>query len=105
MAGTSCSQGFHALSVSMPLAQSSGWMPAGTGFVRYERCQFRSAPMAENKWAREYLRALFGRSSDPTAGDDGEINAVEPASVIDDPLLELRFLRQGGMTAAECIKL
>ena len=61
--------------------------------------------MAENKWAREYLRALFGPSQSVTTDDDREIHAIGPVPVIDDPLLELRFLRQGGMSAVDCIKL
>jgi hypothetical protein len=52
--------------------------------------------MTENKWARDYLRALFGSSHGLTTGNDREINAIDPVSVIEDPLLELRFLRRAG---------
>jgi len=61
--------------------------------------------MTENKWARDYLRALFGFSHGLTTRDDREINAIDPVSIIEDPLLELRFLRHGGLSAVGCIRL
>jgi hypothetical protein len=46
-----------------------------------------------------------GPSRSPVDENDVEIAAVESTSIVNDPLLETRFLRQGGMSTVDCIEL
>lgn len=59
--------------------------------------------MLENRWSREYLKGFF-QSSGKTTDDLQDIVSTAALDDIEDPLLEIEFLRQGG-SAIKCFNL
>ena len=59
--------------------------------------------MLENKWARDYLKGVLESNGNTLEDLQGLVADVNLADM-DDPLLEIEALRQGG-AAAKCFKM